>query len=197
LAVHDLNDRSRHNSFPFPGRIATIPTRRFVSIAACVVIAVVVAPWIALTWDAHLANFQVRWMCDEDRPFVLRTRNDAELVAIPDEALADPRVLPLFSEAFPTVTAASTPQGRVARYALVDKWPRRVRSYWGYAVVRSELSVVERPGDRAMATSGLYKRVPRLDAPFAELRARLAPPPELCTPADRIEFVKRVIRPPA
>ena len=156
-----------------------------------------VAPWVALTWDAHLTNFQVRWMCDEDRPFVLRTRGDAELLALPDEALADPRVLPAFSEAFPSVAAASTPEGRTARYALVDKWPKRIRNYWGYTVGRSELSVVERPGDRAMGTSGLYRRVARSDAPLAELRARLAPPPELCTPADRVEFVKRVLRPPA
>ena len=183
--------------FPFRRRIAAIPTRRFVSYAAFAAILLGVVPWIALTWDAHLTNFQVRWMCDEDRAFVLRTRSDAESLALPDEALSDPRVLPAFSEAFPIVAAASSPEGRAARYALVDKWPRRIRSYWGYTVVRSELSVVERPGDRAMGTSGLYKRVPRADAPLAELRARLAPPPELCTPADRVEFVKKVIRPPA
>lgn len=156
-----------------------------------------IAAWLALTWDAYLTNFQVRWMCDEDRAFVLRTRGDAESLALPDEAFADPRVLPAFSEAFPTVAAASTPEGRAARFALVDKWPRRIRNYWGYTVVRSELSVVERPGGRAMGTSGIYRRVARSEAPLAQLRARLAPPPELCTPADRIEFVKRVLRPPA
>jgi hypothetical protein len=195
--VHAFETDRRHNGFAALPGTADIPTRRFVSFAAGTVIVLVVLPWVALTWDAHLTNFQVRWMCDEDRAFVLRTRTDADSLALPDEALADPRVLPAFAEAFPVVAAASTPEGRGARYALVDQWPKRIRSYWGFTVVRSELSVVERPGRRAMGTSGLYRRVPRKDAPFAELRARLAPPPELCTPADRVEFVKRVLRPPA
>jgi hypothetical protein len=168
-----------------------------VSFLAGTLAVLVLAAWIGLTWDAHVTNFQVRWMCDEERAFVLRTRNDADSLALPDESLADPRVLPAFAEAFPSVAAASTPEGRAARYALVDKWPRRIRTYWGYAVVRSELSVVERPGGRAMATIGLYRRVARADSPFAEMRARLAPPPELCTPADRLELVKQVLRPPA
>ena len=156
-----------------------------------------IAAWLGLTWDAYLTNFQVRWMCDEDRPYILRTRGDADSLALPDEALADPRVLPAFAEAFPMVTAASTPEGRAARYVLLDNWPKRIRNYWGYTVVWSELTIVERRGGRAMGTSSLYRRVARPDAAFAELRARLAPPAELCTPADRVEFVKKVLRPPA
>jgi hypothetical protein len=192
VALHALTDRSRAQWFPLESRrVADIPTRRFLSYAV-----LVAAAWLALTWDAHLTNFQVRWMCDEDRAFVLVTRNDAESLALPDAALSDPRVLPAFAEAFPTVVAASTSEGRAARYALVDKWPTTIRSYWAYTVVRSELSVVQRPREWALGTSGLYRRVPRKGAPFEELRARLAPQAELCTPADRVEFVKRVLRPP-
>jgi hypothetical protein len=149
-----------------------------------------------LTWDAHLTNFQVRWMCDEDRAYVLRSGENADSLAIPDESLQhDARVMQIFSEAFPLVVASSSPQARAARYALIDRWPKRVRAYWGYSVVRSELSVIAQPGNRALGTAALYRRVAREDAPLAGLRARLAPPPELCTPADRIEFVKRVLRP--
>ena len=168
------------------------------SVASVAVAFLVLACWLALAWDALLTNYQVRWMCDEDRAFILRRAENVDALALPDEAVqGDARVLTLFSEAFPTVAPASTPAGRAARFALVDKWPKRIRSYWGYDVVRSELSVVELPGNRALATSGLYRRVTREGAPFAQLRARLSPPPELCTPADRVEFVKRVLRPPA
>ena len=171
---------------------------RLATIVAVAIAGLVAVPYAALTWDAHLTNFQVRWMCDEDRPYVLSRGENADSLALPDEALrGDPRVAQLFSEAFPAIVAASTPAGRAARYVLVDGWPRRIRSYWGYGVVRSDLSVVTRPEKWVLGTSGLYRRVAFADAPFAELRARISPPPELCTPADRVEFVKRVLRPPA
>ena len=167
------------------------------SVASGTVAFLVLAGWLALVWDALLTNFQVRWMCDEDRAFVLRRADNVYALALPDEAIkGDARVLSVYSEAFPMVAPASTPEGRAARFALVDKWPKRIRSYWGYAVVRSELSVVELPGNRPLGTSGLYRRVAREGVPFAELRAWLSPPAELCTPADRIEFVKRALRPP-
>jgi hypothetical protein len=63
--------------------------------------------------------------------------------------------------------------------------------------VKSDLSVVQRSGNWVLGTSGLFRRVALEDAPLADLRARFSPPPELCTPADRIEFVKRVLRPAA
>ena len=167
------------------------------SVASGTVAFLVLAAWLALVWDALLTNFQVRWMCDEDRAFILRRAENVDALALPDEAIkGDARVLAVYSEAFPMVAPASTPEGRAARFALVDKWPKRIRSYWGYAVVRSELSVVELPGNRPLGTSGLYRRVAREGVPFAELRAWLSPPAELCTPADRIEFVKRALRAP-
>jgi hypothetical protein len=135
-------------------------------------------------------------MCDEDRGFARAVRRDAESIALPDESLADPRVLQAFSEAFPSVAAASTTEGQAARYVLVDKWHTRVRSYWGFGVVRSELSIVERPRNYVLGTASLYRRVYWADLPLAEMRLRFAPPAEICTPADRIEFVKRVLRPP-
>ena len=180
-----------------PWRASPIPTYRTASIAVGAPALVVLLAYFGLTWDAHLTNFQVRWMCDEDRAFVLRRGENADALAIPDEALrGDPRVAQLYAEAFPSIVAASSAEGRAARYALVDNWPKRIRSYWGYTVVRSELSVVERPGSRSMGTSGLYRRVPIADAPLAGLRDRVSPRAELCTPADRVEFVKRVLRPP-
>lgn len=153
--------------------------------------------YFGLTWDAHLTNFQVRWMCDEDRPYVLRRGENAEALAIPDEALrGDPRVGALYAEAFPSIVAASSAEGRTARYALVEAWPKRLRSYWGFSVVRTDLSVVERPGNRVLGTSGMFRRAALPDAPLAEWRTRFAPAPELCTPADRVDFVRRVLRPP-
>jgi hypothetical protein len=179
------------------GCASPIPTQRTASIVAGVLAFLVAGVYFALTWDAHLTNVQVRWMCEEDRPYVLRRGENADALAIPDEPLrADPRVSQLFAEAFPTIVPASTAQGSAARYALVEAWPKRIRSYWGYSVVRSDLSVVERPGNRVLASSGIFRRVALADAPFADLRARFSPPAELCTPADRIEFVKRVLRPP-
>jgi hypothetical protein len=158
---------------------------------------VVLVVYFGLTWDAHLTNFQVRWMCEEDRAFVLRRGENADALAIPEEALrGDPRVVALYAEAFPTIVAASSPEGRAARYALVELWPKRVRSYWGYSVVKTELSVIERPGNRALGTSGLFRRAALADAPLSEWRTRFSPAPELCTPADRIDFVRRVLRPP-
>jgi hypothetical protein len=157
----------------------------------------VLAAYLALTWDAHLTNFQVRWMCDEDRAFILRRGKDAEALAIPDELLrGDARVAQLYSEAFPSIVPSSTAEGLSARYALVEAWPKRLRSYWGWSVVKTDLSVVERPGNRVLGTSGVFRRVALADAPLADLRARFSPAPELCTPADRVEFVKRVLRPP-
>ena len=156
-----------------------------------------VAAWLALTWDAHVTNFQVRWMCDEDRPFVLLRRAGVEALAIPDEILGrDARALPAYAEAYPMVGAASTPEGRGAPYALVELWPKRVRSYWGYGVLRTELSVVERvPSTRVLGTSSLYRRVPLESETWGAWRERLSPPPESCTATDRIEFVKRVLKP--
>ena len=137
-------------------------------------------------------------MCDEDQPFVLLRRDGVQALAIPDEVLRrDERVLAAFAPAYPVVAGSGSAEGRQAGYALAERWPNRVRSYWGYSVLRTELSVVDRADrNRVLGTASLYRRVERDAAPFARLRARLAPPAEACTAGDRVEFVKRVLRPP-
>jgi hypothetical protein len=63
------------------------------------------------------------------------------------------------------------PEGRAAPYAVVELWPNTVRSYWGYAVLRTEMSIVDRRDrNRVLGTSSLYRRVARESAPLAELR---------------------------
>ena len=172
---------------------------RTVSAISAVAVGTLGAAWLALTWDAWLTNFQVRWMCDEDRPFVLLRRAGVESLAIPDDALRrDERAARVFGEAYPVVAGAGTPEGKAAGHALVELWPKPVRSYWGYGVVRTELSVIERGADaRVLGTTSLYRRVERDGALWPGLRARLSPPAEACMPSDRIEFVRRVLRPPA
>jgi hypothetical protein len=180
-------------------RASGIPTYRTASIAAGALASIVLALWLLLTWDAHLTNFQVRWMCDEDRAFMLLRRDGVEALALPAESLGrDPRVMPAYAEAYPLVASALSAEGRRSRYALVENWPKRVRSYWGYAVLKTDLSIVDREErNRVLGTSGLFRRVAVEGASWPELRARLSPPPEACTPADRVEFVRRVLRPPA
>jgi hypothetical protein len=138
-------------------------------------------------------------MCDEDRGYALLRREGVESLSLPDDASRrDPRVLAAYAEAYPVAAVASTPEGRAAPYAVVELWPKTVRSYWGYAVLRTEMSIVDRRDrNRVLGTSSLYRRVARESAPLAELREALSPEPESCTPADRIEFVKRVLKPPA
>jgi hypothetical protein len=96
------------------GRASPIPTYRIASIAAGVLAFLVAGVYFGLTWDAHLTNFQVRWMCDEDRPYILRRARTRTPLALPEEVLrADPRVSQLYAEAFPR-SAGRAAQGRAA-----------------------------------------------------------------------------------
>jgi len=155
----------------------------------------------ALTWDAFLTNFQVRWMCDEDRPYVLVRRRGVEALAIPGElAQRDERVRASFEPAYPVVVIeAGAPASGAPDFTLAERWPELVRRYWGYGVLRTELSVVDR-GDRnrirVLASSSLYRRVERGPEGWRALRASLAPPAEQCTASDRVEFVRYVLLPP-
>jgi hypothetical protein len=138
-------------------------------------------------------------MCDEDHPYALQQRLGVESLALPDEVWRrDERAQQVFGEAYPVAAAASAPEGRKAGHALVEVWPKRIRGYWGYGVLRTELAIVERgQAPRVLASMMLYRRVLREEAPFRALRESLAPPPESCQPSDRVEFVKRVLQPPA
>jgi hypothetical protein len=160
-----------------------------------------IAAYAALTWDAFLTNFQVRWMCDEDRAFVLAQRHGVAALAIPGElARGDARVRAAFEPSYPVVVVETgAPASGAPDFTLVEAWPDLVRRYWNYGVLRTELSVVDRRNRnkvRALGTSSLYRRVERNSGSWRALRASLAPPPEQCTASDRVEFVRRVLRPP-
>jgi hypothetical protein len=151
-----------------------------------------------LAWDGFVTNFQARWMCDEDRGFVLLRRANVMAVAIPGPmARRDARLLPAFEQAYPLVVVEPAAGVERPAYALDERWPKRVRDYWGYAVVRTELNVLDRADrNRALGSTSLYERIERGPEGLRLLRAWLVPPAERCTPADRVEFVKRVLAPP-
>lgn len=160
-----------------------------------------IAAYGALTWDAFLTNFQVRWMCDEDRAFVLVQSRGVEALAIPGElAQRDARVRASFEPSYPVVVVeAGAPASSAPGFTLAERWPQLVRRYWGYGVLRTELSVVDRRDRnriRALGSSSLYRRVERGPEGWRALRASLAPPAEQCTASDRVDFVRRVLLPP-
>jgi len=160
-----------------------------------------IAAYAALTWDAFLTNFQVRWMCDEDRAFVQVQRRGVEALAIPGElAQRDARVRASFEPNYPVVVIeAGAPASGAPDFALAERWPKLVRRYWGYGVLGTELSVVDRRNRkqvRALGSSSLYRRVEIGSEGWRALRASLAPPAEQCTASDRVEFVRRVLQPP-
>jgi hypothetical protein len=169
------------------------------SIASGIVL-LAIAAYAALTWDAFLTNFQVRWMCDEDRAFVLVQRRGVAALAIPGAiAQRDERVRASFEPNYPVVVVeAGAPAPGAPDFTLAEHWPELVRKYWGYGVLRTELSVVERRNRKnlALGTSSLYRRVERGPEGWRALRASLAPPAEQCTASDRVEFVRRVLVPP-
>ena len=163
-------------------------------IAASIVLAGV-ATYLAFTWDAWLTNFQVRWMCDEDRGFVLLQRTDVAALGIPEEmSRRDARALGVFGRAYPSVLAVRASDTERPRYELAERWPKVVRDYWGYAVLRTELSVVDLADrNRALGTASLYRRVERRADRWRTVRAHLEPDAEQCMPSDRVAFVNRVL----
>lgn len=173
-------------------------TARRATLASALAAIAIGAPYAALTWDAWLTNFQVRWMCDEDVGFVLLRKSDVDALAIPEEmSQLDARALAVFGRAYPTVVVPDPRDAERPAYELAERWPATVRAYWGYAVVRSELSVIDRAdGNRVLGTSSLYRRVERGTDAWRAVRGHLAPEPEQCFPSDRVAFVNRVLAPP-
>jgi hypothetical protein len=166
-------------------------------LAASIVLAGVAA-YLVFTWDAWLANFQVRWMCDEDRGFVLLQRADVPALGIPEEiARRDARALGVFGRAYPTVLAVRASDTKRPRYELAERWPAIVRDYWGYGVLKTELSVIDLADrNRALGTTSLYRRVQRRADRWRAVRAYLEPEAEQCVPSDRVAFVNRVLGSP-
>ena len=167
--------------------------RRTLVSASAVAVAGIV--YLAIAWDGWLTNFQVRWMCDEDRGYILLRRTGVSALGIPEDvARRDPRALEVFGRRYPTIVIAG---GRErAHYELAERWPSKVRDYWGFGVQRTELSVVDRAdANRAIATTSLYRRVDRGPESWQGLRNALVPPPESCVASDRAEFVIRVLEP--
>jgi len=160
-----------------------------------------IAAYGALTWDAFLTNFQVRWMCEEDRAFMVVQRRGVDALAIPGElAQRDARVRSSFEASYPVVVVETgAPASGAPGFTLAERWPQVVRQYWGYGVLRTELSIVDRRNrsrSQVLGMSSLYRRVERGAESWRRLRASLAPPAEQCTASDRVEFVRRVLHPP-
>lgn len=171
---------------------------RAATAASAVLAGVVGAAYLALTWDGWLANFQVRWMCDEDRPYKLQGRTGVTVLGLhEDTAGGDARALDVFGESYPEVIVVGARAAARPRYELVQLWPTVLRDYWGFRVVRTDLSVVDRgDNNRVLGVSGLFARVERGGGRLRALRDALAPPAQRCAASDRVEFVKGVLRPP-
>lgn len=171
---------------------------RAATVASGVAAALVGTAYLLLTWDAWLANFQVRWMCDEDRPFVLARRTGVAALAIAEDIVRrDAEALAAFGPGYPEVVVAGAAGGEAPRYELVERWPTVLRDYWGYRVVRTDLTVVDRgERNRALGNMSLFRREERGPGGLREWRRPLVPPAQRCLPSDRVEFVKRVLQPP-
>lgn len=166
--------------------------------ASAVVAGVVGSAYLLLTWDAWLTNFQVRWMCDEDRPFVLVRRSGVTAIAIPGEIVRrDEQALAVFGPNYPEVVVAGGARAEAPRYELAERWPTVIRDYWGYRVLRTDFSVVDR-GDRnrVLGNMSLFRREERGPERLRELRRPIVPPAQRCVPSDRVDFVKDVLRAP-
>lgn len=171
---------------------------RTATVASAVFAAALGAGYLALAWDGWVTNFQVRWMCDEDRAFVLVQRQGVMAVSLAQDLVRDDeRALTTFGQAYPEVFVTGQRTTEPPRYEVVQVWPKVLRAYWGFGVVRTDLSIVDRgERNRVLGTMGLFRRVERGDPSWRALRNALTPPAEQCVPSDRIEFVKRVLRPP-
>jgi hypothetical protein len=194
---HAGKTKARHNGFasPLAGEDAISERRR--TVVSAVAAAAAGIAYAAISWDGWVTNFQVRWMCGEDRGFVLASRRDVSTLGIPEEvASRDPGALETFGRRYPTIVAAGP--GERAPYELAERWPTKVRDYWGFGVQRTELSVVARAeGNRVLATTSLYRRVDRGPARWQGLRNALVPPAEKCVASDRADFVVRALAPAA
>src|SRR5688500_8391862 len=109
---------------PSPAALAeprppTRPVIRPASIATGIVF-LAIAAYGALTWDAFLTNFQVRWTCDEDRAFVLMQSRGVAALAIPGALVQrDPRVRASFEPSYPVVVVeAGAPASGAPDFAL-------------------------------------------------------------------------------
>ena len=160
------------------------------NLVAGVAVGCAFAAYGLIAWDAFVTNFQARWMCDEDRAFVLLKRGNVMAVAIPvTMARNDTKLVPALEQAYPLVVVEPATGVERPAYALEERW--------GYAVVRTELTIHDRADrNRGLGTTSLYARVERGPESLRALRSWIVPPPERCVPSDRIEFVKRVLAPP-
>ena len=167
------------------------------TVASGIAAAILGGAYLALTWDAWLTNFQVRWMCEEDRPYILLKRTGVTALAIPEEmARGDEKVVAAFGPHYPEVVVTARGARERPRYELDEKWPTVLRDYWGFRVVRTELSVIDRADrNRALATSSVFRREERGPAGWRDIRRPVVPPPERCAPSDRVDYVKNVLQP--
>jgi hypothetical protein len=161
-------------------------------LAACAVYA-------AATWDAWFAAQYVRFMCDEDVPFVNERRKGVEAVAVSDSLVRrDPALVKALETRYPTVTryVSRRPGDQIStRFEVAELWPTTIRSFGRFRIERSELSLVDLELRRILATGSLYRGVGRTDSSLDQWRARLSPEPIRCVASDRIEFVRDVLRP--
>lgn len=136
-------------------------------------------------------------MCGEDRGYILLSRAGVVALGVDEEiARRDPRALEAYGRRYPVVRAEAAGAAQVAAYGLVQRWPAKVRDYWGFGVERTELSVVDRAdANRVLATASLYRRVDRGPDSSRALRVALVAPDEQCAASDRVEFVTRVLAP--
>jgi hypothetical protein len=171
--------------------MGSMPDRRTV-VSALATSAAALA-YLAISWDGWLTNFQVRWMCGEDVGYVLLSRKGVASLGIPDEVTRrDPLALETFGRRYPTIVAAGSRER--APYELAERWPTKLRDYWGFGVQRTELSVIDRAGgNRVLASTSLFRRVDRGPEAWQGLRNALVPPAEKCVASDRAEFVSRVL----
>jgi hypothetical protein len=173
----------------------TSPRRRNAVSAAAAAVAALA--YFSISWDGWLTNFQVRWMCEEDRGYVLVSRAGVIALGIDEDVgKRDPRVMDAFARRYPVVRMEAPNAKERAIYGLVQRWPERVRGYWGFGVERTELSVVDRSdGNRVLATTSLYRRVDLGSESLRGLRDALVALPEKCVASDRVEFVRGVLAP--
>jgi len=146
--------------------------------------------------DGWLTNFQVRWMCDEDRGFILVSRKGVASLAIPDEVARRDRGRWRCSAAGIRASSLRPASEGEAAYALAERWPSHYPQVLGFGVERTELSVVDRKdANRVLATASLYRRVEQGPTTWRAVRDALVPPPERCAASDRVDFVTRALVP--
>lgn len=164
------------------------------TVAAVAILAACLAYAVA-TWDLHVMNFRVRVLCDEDVPFVNERRRGVEAVGVP-AALArrDPLLVPALEAAYPSVVTFLPEARERPRYQVDERWPTDVSRSARYAIVRTELTLVDRARGLVLATGSVYEGRDRAGEALRRWRARLVPESARCLPSDRIDFVRDVLR---